>query len=44
MFDRTPYSVAPYGEDNYKTTLGPSELFAQEKYIVVYEAVQGKMK
>src|SRR5947199_10417805 len=23
MFDRTPYSVGPYGLDNYKTSLGP---------------------
>ena len=43
MFDRTPYSVAPYGVDNYKTTLGPSELFAKDKFIFVYEDVRGKM-
>ena len=24
MFDRTPYSVAPYGIDNYRGNLGPS--------------------
>src|SRR5262245_20611446 len=29
MFDRTPYSVAPYGPDNYRTLLGPDELFAR---------------
>ena len=23
MMDRTPYSVAPYGADKYKTSLGP---------------------
>src|SRR5436190_7586704 len=28
MFDRTPYSVGPYGPENYKTSLGPDELFA----------------
>jgi predicted acyl esterase len=27
MMDRTPYSVAPYGVDKYKTALGPSPLF-----------------
>ena len=43
MFDRTPYSVSPYGVDNYKTTLGPSELFAKDKFIFVYEDVRGKM-
>jgi putative CocE/NonD family hydrolase len=42
MFDRTPYSVSPYGEDNYKTSLGPSELFAKDKYIFVYQDVRGK--
>ena len=43
MFDRTPYSVSPFGVDNYKTTLGPSELFAKDKFIFVYEDVRGKM-
>ena len=43
MFDRTPYSVSPYGVDNYKTTLGPSDLFPKEKFIFVYEDVRGKM-
>jgi uncharacterized protein len=42
MFDRTPYSVAPYGEDNYKTSLGPSDLFAKDKFIFVYQDVRGK--
>ena len=43
LFDRTPYSVAPYGEDNYRTSLGPSELFAKEKYIFVYQDVRGRL-
>ena len=43
LFDRTPYSVAPYGEDNYRTNLGPSELFAKEKYIFVYQDVRGRL-
>jgi uncharacterized protein len=42
MFDRTPYSVGPYGPDNYKTLLGPDELFAREGYIFVYEDVRGR--
>ncbi len=33
---RTPYSVAPYGIDNYRWTLGPSEFFAHEGYIFAY--------
>src|SRR6202046_5509855 len=27
MVDRTPYSVAPYGVDQYKKSLGPSDEF-----------------
>jgi uncharacterized protein len=42
MFDRTPYSVAPYGADNYKGLLGPNELFAREGYIFVYQDVRGR--
>src|SRR5438132_13040588 len=33
MFDRTPYSVGPYGPDVYKTSLGPDDLFPREGYI-----------
>jgi len=43
LMDRTPYSVSPYGSDNYKTALGPSELFAREKYIFAYQDVRGRM-
>ena len=42
MLNRTPYSVSPYGLDEYKTTVGPSELFQKEKYIFVYQDVRGK--
>jgi putative CocE/NonD family hydrolase len=42
LFDRTPYTVAPYGEDQYKSLIGPSELFARSKYIIVYQDVRGK--
>jgi putative CocE/NonD family hydrolase len=42
LFDRTPYTVAPYGTDQYKTALGPSDLFARSKYIFVYQDVRGK--
>jgi putative CocE/NonD family hydrolase len=43
LLDRTPYSVAPYGVDLFKTALGPSELFGKEKYIFVYQDVRGRM-
>ena len=39
---RTPYSVAPYGENNFKEKLGPNPLFANEKYIYVYQDVRGR--
>jgi len=42
MFDRTPYSVGPYGPDAYKTALGPSLPMAQEGYIFVYQDVRGR--
>jgi putative CocE/NonD family hydrolase len=42
MLDRTPYTVAPYGPNAYKTTLGPSLLFQNEGYIFVYQDVRGR--
>ncbi len=39
---RTPYSVAPYGEDKMRKQLGPNPLFAEEKYIYVYQDVRGR--
>ncbi len=42
MLERTPYSVAPYGENNYSRRLGPNPLFVQEKYIFVYQDVRGR--
>lgn len=42
LLSRTPYSVAPYGAKDFKTTLGPSPLFQNEKYIFVYQDVRGK--
>src|SRR5262245_31356445 len=40
---RTPYSVAPYGVDQYKDNLGPSPLFGNEGYIFVYQDVRGRV-
>lgn len=42
LFQRTPYSVAPYGIDLYEDNLGPSPLFGNAKYIVVYQDVRGR--
>ncbi len=43
MLTRTPYSVRPYGVDNYPQTLGPSELFTRSKYVFAYQDVRGRM-
>ena len=42
LLNRTPYGVAPYGVDNVKTTLGPSDLFTNDGYIFVYQDVRGR--
>jgi putative CocE/NonD family hydrolase len=42
MYDRTPYSAGPYGDNQYKLSLGPSMLFAREGYIFVYQDVRGR--
>ena len=42
MMDRTCYSVAPYGPDKYKGSLGPSSLFLHDGYIFVYQDVRGR--
>ena len=36
LLNRTPYSISPYGADKFKTSLGPSELYAREGYIFAY--------
>ena len=43
MLFRTPYSVAPYGPDEYRESLGPSTLFQNERYIFVYQDVRGRL-
>ena len=42
LMDRTPYSVAPYGEDKFNTALGPSKEFEKAGYIFVYQDVRGR--
>jgi predicted acyl esterase len=42
LLRRTPYSVAPYGEDKYPASLGPSEAFPRAGYIFVNQDVRGR--
>lgn len=42
MMMRTPYSVSPYGIDNYPSSLGPSPAFLEEGFIFVYQDVRGR--
>jgi putative CocE/NonD family hydrolase len=42
MLFRTPYTVRPYGPDEFRSSLGPSMLFAEEGFIFVYQDVRGK--
>ena len=42
LVERTPYSVGPYGEDQYRPALGPSEAFERAGYIFVYQDVRGR--
>ena len=39
---RTPYSVGPYGADNYPKGLGPSPEFEKAGYIFVFQDVRGR--
>jgi len=42
VMQRTPYSVSPYGIDNYRTSIGPSDHFLKEGVIAVYQDVRGR--
>jgi putative CocE/NonD family hydrolase len=42
LLTRTPYSVSPYGVDNYRASLGPSEQFEREGFIFVYQDARGR--
>src|SRR5947207_5588435 len=42
MLMRTPYSVGPYGEDNYRNNLGPSDKFGKDGFIFAYQDVRGR--
>ncbi len=41
---RTPYSIPPYGADEYSTLLGPSSEFDRDGYIFVFQDVRGKFR
>lgn len=42
LMKRTPYNVAPYGEDKYPAKLGPNEHFVKAGYIFVNQDVRGR--
>ncbi|HMI03019.1 MAG TPA: CocE/NonD family hydrolase [Pedobacter sp.] len=42
LINRTPYTVAPYGADKFKTNLGNFPAMMQEGFIFVYQDVRGK--
>ncbi|WP_411894910.1 CocE/NonD family hydrolase [Winogradskyella sp. A2] len=39
---RTPYSCRPYGEDEFKTKVGPNKYLMEEGNIMVYQDVRGR--
>jgi uncharacterized protein len=41
---RTPYTVSPYGEDNFRDLAANTEKFAKEGFIFVYQDVRGTTK
>ncbi|HUJ22142.1 MAG TPA: CocE/NonD family hydrolase [Bryobacteraceae bacterium] len=42
LLRRTPYSIGPYGVDNYPEELGPSFSFTKEGFIFAYQDVRGR--
>jgi putative CocE/NonD family hydrolase len=42
LLRRTPYSLKPYGADQYPPELGPSPLFIKQHYIFAYQDVRGR--
>src|SRR5262249_46854158 len=41
LMRRTPYSCQPYGEAKFPDSIGPSSLFVDRHYVIVYEDVRG---
>jgi putative CocE/NonD family hydrolase len=44
LMHRTPYSIRPYGANNYRRSLGPNGYLMREKYIFVYQDARGRYK
>ena len=42
ILQRTPYSSNPYGEDQFRSKIGPNEYLMQEGNIIVYQDVRGR--
>ena len=42
LMQRTCYSVAPYGENEFKNGLGPNPYLMKDGYIFVYQDVRGR--
>ncbi len=42
LLQRTPYSCRPYGEDQFRSKVGPNEFMMKEGNIIVYQDVRGR--
>jgi len=42
LMQRTPYSSRPYGEDQFRSKIGPNEIMMKEGNIIVYQDVRGR--
>lgn len=42
LLNRTPYSSRPYGEDKFRSKIGPNEFLMKQGNIVVYQDVRGR--
>ena len=42
LMSRTPYSSRPYGEDQFRSKIGPNEFLMKQGNIIVYQDVRGR--
>ncbi|MGY3794173.1 CocE/NonD family hydrolase [Aquimarina sp. 433] len=42
LMQRTPYSSRPYGENEFRSKIGPNEFLMKEGNIIVYQDVRGR--
>ena len=42
LMNRTPYSARPYGEDQFRSKIGPNEYLMRQGNIFVYQDVRGR--